>query len=245
MAELQGITVEDIDTLQNNKCPKCHGSGWVQVNVLLGSPGYGKAVPCSCKIKDFATSRRESLLRYCELPPMAAETLSFAKFNVYKEVRYAYEEAKEIANNPHQIAWVTFMGDNDVGKTHLAVAICKAWMEQGVAAKYTYVPLLMAELKEGFSKHAGDDYNIRFKRFCNVPLLLLDDLGKEYSTPWVLEKLETLIDYRLMNKLSLVVTTNNTIDELPSGLGSRLVRHPNTKLVVIQAEEYTLRQTKK
>ncbi len=136
------------------------------------------------------------------------------------------------------------MGLHDTGKTHLAVSICKAWVDKGIAAKYVFVPLLLDELREGFGKQDNESYYARFKRFCEVPLLVLDDLGAESPTVWVQEKLETLVDYRYMNKLSLVVTTNKTIDELSPRLGSRLVRHPNAQLVAIRAEEYTMRRTR-
>lgn len=204
-------------------------------------PDYNKVIPCSCKKDIILSERRDNLLKYCELPPMASD-MTFEKFIVYPEVKEAYDTAKRIATNPKELAWVTFMSGNDTGKTHLAVSICLEWIKHGVAAKYTFVPLLLDELREGFQKHSEDGYEARFKRFCNAPLLVLDDLGAESATNWVQEKLETLVDYRYMNQLSLVVTTNKSIDELSPRLGSRLVRHPQAELVSIVASEYTMRK---
>lgn len=170
--------------------------------------------------------------------------MGFENFKVYPEVKTAYSDAMFIASNPQKLTWVTFMGLNDTGKTHLAIAICKSWIEKGVAAKYAFVPLLLDELREGFNKEADSTYTERFKKFCEIPLLLLDDLGAESKTAWVQEKLETLVDYRYMNKKSLIVTTNLTFDEMSPRLSSRLVRHPEAKLINISAKEYTLRRTK-
>ena len=72
----------------------------------------------------------------------------------------------------------------------------------------------------------------------NVPLLVLDDLGVEYRTDWVQEKLDTIIDYRLMQGLPLVVTTNKPLDELPFRIASRLKRASNSKVMVIDSSEF-------
>jgi DNA replication protein DnaC len=69
-----------------------------------------------------------------------------------------------------------------------------------------------------------------------VPLLVLDDLGVENSTSWVQEKLDTLVDYRLMHGLALVVTTNLTLEELPARISSRLERAGH--VIGIKGEPY-------
>ncbi len=228
------------------KCKYCGGGGMVHP-LVNGVVDYGQVITCSCRQDEVEGNRRKALLKYCELPPMV-DSMTFQNFKVYKEVKALYEAALNVSKNPKSLHWITFMGQNDVGKTHLCVAICKVWIEQGVAAKYIFVPLLLDELREGFKGEGENNYNERFKRYCNVPLLVLDDLGAEARTPWVLEKLETLVDYRYMNNLSLVVAMNKTIDELSvysSRLASRLVRHPNTILATANPEEpYTMRRTK-
>jgi DNA replication protein DnaC len=69
-----------------------------------------------------------------------------------------------------------------------------------------------------------------------VPLLVLDDIGVENSTAWVQEKLDTIVDYRLMHKLALVVTTNLSLDKLSTRIASRLMRAG--EIAVINAPEY-------
>ncbi len=237
----QIIVEENTDILLNKDCPYCRGNEYVHP-LKNGVVDYTTVIPCSCMKEEYERKRQESLLKYCEIPPRAEE-MSFESFEVYPEVKKAFKEAQAMAL-PGKIVWATFMGLNDTGKTHLAITICKAWIEKGVAAKYVYVPLLLDELREGFKRPVEDGYDVRFKSFCNVPLLLLDDLGTEHSTLWVQEKLETIVDYRFMNNLSLIVTTNKSFDEMSPRLASRLVRHPNAKIVNIVTEDYTLRRNK-
>jgi len=50
------------------------------------------------------------------------------------------------------------------------------------------------------------------------------DLGTENPTRWVQERLDTIVDYRLMQGLPLVVATNATLEELGTRVASRLHR---------------------
>ena len=47
-----------------------------------------------------------------------------------------------------------------------------------------------------------------FQRLCTVDLLVLDDLGAEKQTEWVLEQLYSIVNERWQDRRSIVVTTN-------------------------------------
>jgi len=164
--------------------------------------------------------------------------MTFDKFVFRPGLEEALESAQAMAEETGDFTWLTFMGDTARGKTHLGVAIVRHWLARGRPARYAYVPLLLDELRSGFREDGDRSYDSRFEFFLNVPLLMLDDLGTENRTPWVQEKLDTIIDYRLMNDLALVINTNSTMDELPYRVASRLQR--KGKIVVIDAPEYNL-----
>jgi DNA replication protein DnaC len=73
---------------------------------------------------------------------------------------------------------------------------------------------------------------------------LLDDYGAESDTRWVQEKLDTIVDYRLMHNLSLIVTSNVPLDDMPHRIRSRIARHPKGEVININADDYTLRKDK-
>ena len=223
--------------MKPSDCEYCGGSGWVHP-MVNDKVDYSHVVVCSCTKKKNEVERLDRLLRVCNLPSFAND-MTFEKFKVYPEVKLAFDSAKEMASNPKKLCWLAFIGTNGTGKTHLGVSVCRAWVKAGVPARYMLVSLLLDELRQGFSTDKGENsYEGRFKYYCNIPLLFLDDYGLQSSTPWVQEKLDTLIDYRLMNNLSLIVTSNNSLDEMPPRIRSRLMRHPNSKIIAIMAEDY-------
>jgi DNA replication protein DnaC len=223
-----------------NDCPYCGGAGFVHP-VVDGKPQWDKVIPCSCRKDEVAAEKEKFMLLSCHFPPFA-EDMSLGNFKEKQGNQEGFKAAKLMAAHPGEIKWLTFIGQNSIGKTHLSIAICKAWVEAGIPARYTFVSILLDELRSGYSNdNPEQNYDAKFKYYCNVPLLLLDDYGAESKTPWVQEKLDTLVDYRLMNNLSLIVTSNLPLDDMPPRIKSRLIRHPKSAVIVMGGEDYKLR----
>ncbi|MBU1621858.1 MAG: ATP-binding protein [Gammaproteobacteria bacterium] len=189
-----------------------------------------------------ANRRQEAYRKYCHLPADS----SHMTFEAFKVTAGATATAKSLAmqlaeeSGQEPIKWLTLVSEVDRGKTHLAIAICRRWLDRGKLSRYGYVPLLLDELRGSLDKEGEGGYRRQFEMLCQVPLLVMDDLGVEKVTEWGLERLNTLVDYRYINGLPLVVTTNRPLDELPIRIASRLQRFVPGKVVVIDAPEYRL-----
>jgi DNA replication protein DnaC len=101
-----------------------------------------------------------------------------------------------------------FDGPVGTGKTSLAVLVAKAAKDAGRSFAMYPVPMLLAEIKRTFDRDSGDNYLAFFRRLCSVDLLVLDDLGAEKQTEWVLEQLYSIVNERWQDRRSIVVTTN-------------------------------------
>lgn len=217
------------------KCQLCHDAGVRHPRRQDGTVDYSTVAPCECYAQDLAANKTYWLLQQCELPP-GSEHMTFDNFDVSPVRKEVFEECRALAEGGDNSSWLTLQSKTDHGKTHLLVAIARRRLAAGRPAKYAYVPLLMDELRRGFGQEGDRSYESRFQMFCSIPLLLLDDLGVQHQTSWVQERLDTMIDYRLMHNLGLVVTTNCMMDELPFRIASRLQRHG--KVVWIEGPPY-------
>jgi DNA replication protein DnaC len=101
-----------------------------------------------------------------------------------------------------------FDGPVGTGKTSLAILVAKAAKDAGRSYAVYPVPRLLAEIKRTFDRDASDNYLGFFRRLCTVDLLVLDDLGAEKQTEWVLEQLYSIVNERWQDQRSIVVTTN-------------------------------------
>jgi DNA replication protein DnaC len=187
--------------------------------------------------------RQQALfLKLCTLPPDTDDrTFENFKYGHSRDLKEAYDAALDVVSG--KIKFLTLVSEVDRGKTHLAIAICRAWLDLKRVAKYVFVPLLLKDLKSGFHGEGENSYDYKLDFYMKVALLVLDDMGVENETNWVVQELETIIDYRYINGLPTVVTTNLSIPKLNAKykserITSRLKRVKNSQIVVIAAPEY-------
>lgn len=129
------------------------------------------------------------------------------------EYRAARQYAETFEDNDGK--GIMFIGSVGTGKTHLAAAITNHIItEFSIPVRFITAIELFALLRD-FEQNAGAIYG-----FKNVPLLVLDDLGKEKITDWNREKLFEIINYRYENYLPVVITTNGAPGELERTMGA-------------------------
>ena len=131
----------------------------------------------------------------------------------------AFNQAHHYAGNLN--GWLLLRGGYGSGKTHLAAAIANFAVGMGVPTLFLTVPDLLDMLR--FSYDSEDTtFEQRFNEIRNASLLVLDDFGTQNATPWAQEKLFQIINYRYINKLPLVVTTNLSLEDIDARIRSRL-----------------------
>ena len=224
-------------------CLICHGAGVVHP-VEDGRVDYSQVVTCDCMKDTVLKQRRDMLIKMCELPA-GTTNWTFENFktdNRWPSLKEAKDAAIAIADEKDDTRWLSLLSRADRGKSHLAVAICRRWLERGRPARYILVPMMLDELRRGYSKEGEDSYDLKLQFIMNVDLLILDDIGAQVPTPWAMEKLMMIIDHRSVNDLPLVVTTNKELKKLPGDdehrIGSRLLRFEASRHITIEAPEY-------
>ena len=110
------------------------------------------------------------------------------------------------------------VGNNGVGKTHLACSIANKLIENGIPVIYGTLINLLAELRNSYDTDNDISEMEIIKLYENVALLIIDDLGKEKPSEWGLEKLFTIINSRYENNLPVIITTNYNQNSLAERL---------------------------
>jgi DNA replication protein DnaC len=133
--------------------------------------------------------------------------------------------------------WLLLEGAYGCGKTHLAAAIANDAVSKGTPTLFITVPDLLDSLRFAYSD-PQTTFETRFEDIRNVPFLVLDDFGTQNATAWAQEKLFQIINYRYINKLSTLITTNLILDEIESRIRSRLQDSEFVRHVRIFAPDY-------
>ena len=117
--------------------------------------------------------------------------------------------------------WLLLQGGYGCGKTHLAAAVANFAVGMGVPTLFLTVPDLLDTLRFAYNDQ-DTTFEQRFDEIRNAKLLVLDDFGTQNATGWAQEKLFQIVNYRYINKLPTVVTTNLALDEIEARIRSRL-----------------------
>jgi DNA replication protein DnaC len=132
----------------------------------------------------------------------------------------AFNQAQRFAKNPD--GWLVLLGKTGTGKTHLAASIGNYRLSLGQPAVFMVVPDLLDHLRASYAPGSELPYDEMFEAVRDAPLLILDDLGAQLGTQWASEKLFQLFNHRYIYRLSTVVTSNLSLDEIGGRLASRL-----------------------
>ena len=105
-------------------------------------------------------------------------------------------------------------GSYGTGKTYLIAALFNELAKKNIRSSIVYVPEFLRVLKSSFNSDT-ENFNDIYDSIKYSPLLLLDDLGAEYLTPWARDEiLGTILQYRMDEKLPTFFTSNLTLKEL-------------------------------
>jgi DNA replication protein DnaC len=179
----------------------CDGGGW------LLDESTNTARPCRCREEriDRAVTGRlrggipkrllsASLERHPDLEPSL--------------VRHVRRFIHDVEANLDAGRGLWFHGTVGTGKTTLALLVARGARDARRSVAIYSVPLLLAEMRHTFGADSTDSHLDVFRRLVAVDLLVLDDLGAERQTEWVLEQLYSLVNERWQDQRSIVVTSN-------------------------------------
>lgn len=133
---------------------------------------------------------------------------------------YCYDWAKDFSKRS---TGLIMLGKTGLGKTHLSLAILGVVINKGYSVYYNSVQNIMDRLqKEHFGKTGvGADESISEDLF-ESDLLILDDLGAEFSTQFTVAELYNILNTRMINSKPVIISTNLTLREIEEKYSQRI-----------------------
>ena len=133
-------------------------------------------------------------------------------------LRFCQKYADEFSRSSRNIIMT---GKTGVGKTHLSLAIAGRVIDRGFDVYYASIHKIMDALqKEQFSRERIEE-SINDRLF-ESDLLVIDDLGAEFSTQFTVAALYNIVNTRLNASLPMIINTNLTLGELEERYSQRV-----------------------
>ncbi len=112
-----------------------------------------------------------------------------------------------------------FMGDAGLGKTHLSLAIVSELIKKGYDVIYGSAYNLFSAME---NDHFSNKSNQSYEAAVSSDLLVIDDLGSEFLSPFILTCIYNVINTRLLAKRPTIISTNLTMKEIETRYTARI-----------------------
>ena len=199
-------------------CPRCRDTGYLPGGALCAClTDLMQTLACEqiclqgkMKLTDFADVREE----YYPDKPDASGIVPRERMR--SVIRYCRTYAEEFdAASPNLL----LRGFTGTGKTFLSLAIANEVIRRGFSVIYAPVQQLLTRLeKEHFGRSEEDSMQL----LTDCDLLIIDDLGTEFTSPFYTSCLYEIVNTRAMESKPCIISTNLSHAELLERYGEQL-----------------------
>ena len=108
-----------------------------------------------------------------------------------------------------------FWGNVGAGKTYTAAILANELMKRHfVEVLFLKMPEAVARIKKTFGSDKQNPDKNMFEKMREVEMLILDDLGIEKVSDWLADKIYQVVEHRYSNNLPMIITSNQSLDDL-------------------------------
>lgn len=190
---------------------------------LCSDTGHFNGSVCKCVRRIMQQLRREEIEALSSLAVSSFDTMELGYYPAAEDAAVGQsargymgkllsglrQYAEDFA--PAESENMILLGNAGLGKTHAALAIAGTVLERGYDVIYVSSPDFFAKLESlHFGSDPANEEEVLLRTAADADLFILDDLGSEFNSNFVIAALYSLLNSRLGAKKPTIVTTNIT-----------------------------------
>lgn len=213
MEETTGLEPSPALPKAGDVCPECHGRGWKVVD----DGGAGTAVRCDCLkqqrgslyLAQAGIPERYRRCRLSRFQPRGRREVADQLLEARRTCESYVERFYDLEKKRFRETGLIFIGPTGVGKTHLAVAVLIELIERyKVRGRFVDFTALLHKIRASFDPDAEDSKHAILDPIIEAEVLVLDELGAQKPTEWVMETLYLIMNTRYTQRRPTIFTTN-------------------------------------
>jgi DNA replication protein DnaC len=223
-AENEELVAKRSALLLANGYPENYCDPWY-LCANCGDTGYdGSGRKCACMKKALFDAQAALSGLGVLLEKQSFENFDTRYYPDGKEIEEILNFCKKYAEKGvEQGENLVLMGATGLGKTHLSTSIAKKAMEGGFSVVYESAENLFGDFRfERFERNRTDQSFDRAAAYFEADLLIIDDLGSEFSNQFTVATLYNLINTRLNHRKATLLNTNLSAKELMQSYDRRI-----------------------
>ncbi len=187
--------------------------------------GYVEGVRCDCM--------KELLRKFTAEEINSRSTIALRDFSEFRSDYYDEGDTRQrmeklctylkeyCAHFPNGCRSMLFIGQTGLGKTFFSSCVAKEILQKGYSVVFGSVSDQLRQIeREHFGKTSGDDDTL--EALINADLLIMDDLGSEFLTPFYESCIYNIINGRINLKKPTIVSTNLDRNEFNGRYNERI-----------------------
>lgn len=199
------------------ECEVCSDTGFVGTKL------------CECMRRDLVLAGYESSGIGSLMRTQSFDTFSLDYYNRSNDERanmeFTLAACKDYANSftGDNGKSMFFCGTTGLGKTHLSTSVAKTVIERGFDVVYDTSQNILADFEyERFVRGYSDTSEVRTDKYFECDLLIIDDLGTEVANQFTVSCLYNIINTRINQRKSMIISTNLTQSEIRERYSDRI-----------------------
>lgn len=192
---------------------------------LCGDTGYRNGEVCRCLRGYYAREQQKELSRMLDLGAQSFETFSLDWYSAEPDpkleisprenMRWVYRTCRAYAEGfTPERGSLLLTGAPGLGKTFLSACIAREVSDGGYSVVYDTAGHIFSRFEsEKFGREA-ESVSEDVERILRCDLLILDDLGTEMTTSFVVSALYRIVNTRLAERRATVLSTNLAAGDL-------------------------------
>lgn len=204
------------------KCSKCNDTGYLETNERC--PCFNqKLISVAYQMSNIETQMEKQNFDHFNLDVFSNEPLAKEKLTQRENMMQILSESEAFVKSFPNTKNLLFFGSSGLGKTYLCNSIAKSLLDKGYSVIYqTPFGIINILEKKTFTDKDNEFIQMAYDQLFNCDLLIIDDLGTETANNFTINEFYNILNTRIINEKSIIISTNIKLSEIASFYNDRI-----------------------